>query len=353
MRLAPLVAALALPLWAGTQIVDTLRYPFNGEVANCTLYIRGMSNVGTSNASSTFTPATLEYQVVNGTVNLTLAPNDTATPAGTSYLVQYNCKKGKSYSEVWVVPTSAAPLTIRAVRANAVPTPTTMFAPSQLQAGGAAPGQVLTWSGTSWGPADPTGGAGSGITSMNGLVGTSQTFATGTAGTDFTISSAGSVHTFNLPTVSATARGLVTPSLFGAWNTAAADVSAHVDRTDNPHMVTAAQVGSNIAQWNANQVQGRAVSSVAPADGQLMRWNATAGQWEPAKVRHTVTFTEATTVTVLGSEHQLGTTDLTVTCYDASTPPNVVEPGGWTVDPSTYNVSIQFAVPQSGKCVLR
>ena len=52
-----------------------------------------------------------------------------------------------------------------------------------------------------------------GITSLNGLSVASQTFATGTTGTDFGISSAGSVHTFNLPDASVTARGLITTGL--------------------------------------------------------------------------------------------------------------------------------------------
>lgn len=54
------------------------------------------------------------------------------------------------------------------------------------------------------------GVVGAGIVSLNGLTAVTQTFAVGTAGTDFAISSATSTHTFNLPDAGASARGVVT-----------------------------------------------------------------------------------------------------------------------------------------------
>ena len=51
-------------------------------------------------------------------------------------------------------------------------------------------------------------------------LGGSQTFATGTTGVDFNISSVGSVHTFNIPTASVFARGLLSSSDYTNFNAA-------------------------------------------------------------------------------------------------------------------------------------
>lgn len=57
-----------------------------------------------------------------------------------------------------------------------------------------------------------------GITSLNSLTATTQAFATGTAGTDFGISSTTSTHTFNIPSSSATNRGLLTSTDWSTFN---------------------------------------------------------------------------------------------------------------------------------------
>jgi hypothetical protein len=60
--------------------------------------------------------------------------------------------------------------------------------------------------------------SGSTITSINGLTNASQTFVTANSGSDFTISSLESVHTFNLPNASANSRGLLSSSDWNIFN---------------------------------------------------------------------------------------------------------------------------------------
>ena len=92
---------------------------------------------------------------------------------------------------------------------------------------------------------------GSAISSLNGLTGASQTFATGTAGTDFNISSAGSVHTFNVPDASATARGLLTTgaqTFAGAKTFSSAPLFSSLTAGSVPFIGT----GGLLSQNNAN-----------------------------------------------------------------------------------------------------
>lgn len=60
--------------------------------------------------------------------------------------------------------------------------------------------------------------AGTGITAINSLTGAAQTMVTGSSGTDFAISSVGTAHTFNIPTASASNRGLLSSANWSTFN---------------------------------------------------------------------------------------------------------------------------------------
>ena len=59
---------------------------------------------------------------------------------------------------------------------------------------------------------------GNALTSLNGQTGATQTFSTGTTGTDFSISSVANDHKFSFPSASASARGLLTSTDWSTFN---------------------------------------------------------------------------------------------------------------------------------------
>lgn len=73
--------------------------------------------------------------------------------------------------------------------------------------------------------------AGTGITAINSLTGSVQTFATGTSGTNFAISSVGTTHTFNLPVASATNTGKLSNTDWTTFNNKVTSNAAIVSAT--------------------------------------------------------------------------------------------------------------------------
>ena len=103
-------------------------------------------------------------------------------------------------------------------------------------------------------------------------------------------------------------------------------------------------------------LQGRTLAATTPADGQVIRWSASANSWLPGQIaaspNYAATFTSMATVMIPGSQHNLGTANLLVNCYDTSTPAVLLQPAGVTVDPTTFNVTITFSTAKSGRCVV-
>jgi hypothetical protein len=109
-----------------------------------------------------------------------------------------------------------------------------------------ANGQVLKYNGTQWVNSTDID---TGITTLNTLTALSQTFATGSSGTDFNISSATSTHTFNLPTASATNRGLLSSADWTTFNAKQNALTNHVTGTGTtntlPKFTGASTIGNS------------------------------------------------------------------------------------------------------------
>jgi len=103
------------------------------------------------------------------------------------------------------------------------------------------------------------------------------------------------------------------------------------------------------------RLQGRIVSNAAPSNGQVLQWNSSANQWQPAPGQagnSAYVFTAQVSITIPGTVHQFGTANLIVNCYDNSSPPQNVEPDKIQINPSNYNVTVNFSTAQTGYCVV-
>lgn len=68
---------------------------------------------------------------------------------------------------------------------------------------------------------------------------------------------------------------------------------------------------------------------------------------------YSATFTNQTTFTVLGTTHNLLTADLQVVVYNSATGTrSQIVPNTVSVDTNTFNVTITFVQPQSGRIVI-
>ena len=117
-KITALLIALTSVSWAATtpvQVSDTIYNP-DGSKATCTIYI---TNPAFVDSTSTFVPAnSIQTQVTNGIVSVSLVPTQNAQTPAIFYSIQYSCANGPpqgSTREFWSIPPTG-PVTIAAVR---------------------------------------------------------------------------------------------------------------------------------------------------------------------------------------------------------------------------------------------
>lgn len=133
------------------------------------------------------------------------------------------------------------------------------------------PGDIVhiwySWITKRWRIYNPKTNLASGITSLNSLTGSTQTFATGTSGTDFNISSSGSTHTFNLPPASLLDAGKVTTGAqsFAGIKTFQDDINTNGDLWVRGGQFEVGQSSTTAGVININGATSGAVQIAVPA----------------------------------------------------------------------------------------
>lgn len=147
--------------------------------------------------------------------------------------------------------------------------------------------------------AAPPGGGG-GISTLNTLTASTQTFATGTSGTDFNISSVTSTHTFNFPSSSASNRGLLTStdwSTFNGKQTALSGTGYVKFSGTTPSYLTPTQVTADLNLFTTT-IQGL-VPAPATVTGKLLSDN---GTWVSGASGIAQIFSKNSPISILGTD---------------------------------------------------
>ena len=176
MRKLILFLAAAVPLVAATTTVTQPIVGPDGQPGSGVAYIRitapcsyGGSYVGEKTITVKFAPSGSPPAT---TFSVALVPNvgtngsigGSGACAGTSYTVSWAFAGGPVQpAETWVVPVSATPVTVDAVKTGPLPAPASQINPSQISAGGGTVGQAMCLTISGW-AAGACGGDGGGAT---------------------------------------------------------------------------------------------------------------------------------------------------------------------------------------------
>ena len=117
-----------------------------------------------------------------------------------------------------------------------------------------ATNDCILWNGSNWVNSNTCASGATGITSLGGLSAASQTFATGTSGSDFNISSSSSTHTFNIPSASALNRGLLLAADWTTFNNKQAALGFTAENSANKN-ATNGYAGLSSGKITLSQIQ--------------------------------------------------------------------------------------------------
>src|SRR5215813_10001281 len=131
-----------------TEIKDTVVYA-DGSKANGRLVIFWNSFII---ANVSVVGGMLDFDIVDGALDLSLYSNAGALPSGVYYNAKFELENGAVSLEQWIVP-NLTTVTLGQVRVSFPPTPAVMISPTQLTSMNATPGMFLEWDGTRWIPA--------------------------------------------------------------------------------------------------------------------------------------------------------------------------------------------------------
>lgn len=309
------LAAFAAGAQTKTPIRDTLLFPngapFNGVVTLewSAFRVAGRTVVG----------GKIDVPVKNGVIRMELEPNDAAQPAGTSYKAFY-AMSGKPYTEYWVVPTSATPVSVAQIRTDVVPAPGLLISLGQLSTAGATPGQVICAPSGSGGSASWCDGGSGGGTGSGGLV----YRGAWSAFTPYALND-------------------VVQRLGGSY-VAIIPGTNHAPESSPLYW-------SVLAGTDALSIKGVPVADGVPTDGQMMRYNVSTQQWE-----------RVTLVDMETPEGVIDGANAAFTLANAPAPSNglmifrnglVQKPGGfdYTLTGNTITF-VEAAIPQPGDTLL-
>jgi len=132
-----LLSAFCFPLsvfaQAKTTVSDTIHGP-DGSLPSGKIVLRSKSTFTAADGTVVFSGSVATATVTNGTFSVSLIPNAGSTPSGTSYSAIYMLAGVPYREETWVVPASATPVDLSAVRSATLSGPSGSVTASQMPA---------------------------------------------------------------------------------------------------------------------------------------------------------------------------------------------------------------------------